>query len=168
MHAVRDSIRILFVCLGNICRSPLAEAVIRQREQERGLDGCFLFGSAGTGDWHIGGGADARSIITAKAHGLDLGTHRARQITSENIPGWHWFVAMDAENRMDLLAMGANRNRVLMMRQFETPGDAALDVPDPYFDTENGFELVYRLFEANADPLLDYLIAESMAQREAY
>ncbi len=153
--------RVLFVCLGNICRSPLAEAIVRQRALTRGLDRQFYFASAGTGDWHIGGGADVRSAVTAKAHGVDLGRHRAMQITSSGIPHWHWFVAMDMDNKKDLLAMGVNEERVLMMRQFELEGHAAApDVPDPYYGGDDGFEKMYQLLTANADPLLDYLIAE--------
>jgi len=155
---VPDRRRVLFVCLGNICRSPLAEAVVRARAAERRLDGHFLFASAGTGDWHVGGGADPRSAMTARRHGLDLSRHCARQITAEGIREWDWFVAMDASNRLDLLAMGAHETRVLMMRQFEGPTPPP-DVPDPYYGNGDGFERVFRLLEANADPLLDHLLA---------
>lgn len=153
-----EPVRVLFVCLGNICRSPLAEAVVRERAATRGLDGRFRFASAGTGDWHVGCGADQRSAATARRHGLDLSGHCARQITSEGLHRWDWFVAMDAANRMDLLDMGAPESRVLMMRQFEGL-EPAPDVPDPYYGGGDGFEQVFRLLEANADPLLDHLIA---------
>ncbi len=153
--------RVLFVCLGNICRSPLAEAVVRARAIERNLDDRLALASAGTGDWHVGCGADRRSAATARRYGLDLSGHRARQITADGIADWDWFVAMDASNRMDLLDMGAPGGRVLMMRQFEVGGDPGLapDVPDPYYGGGDGFELVFRLLEANADPLLDYLVS---------
>jgi len=154
-----DSTRILFVCLGNICRSPLAEAIVRERALVRGLDRQFRFASAGTGDWHIGNGADTRSEATAKAHGIDLSKHRAMQIRPPDIPHWHWFVAMDENNKEDLLAMGASRETVLMMRQFESEANTPLDVPDPYYGGNAGFEKMFHLLAANADPLLDYLIA---------
>jgi len=144
--------------MGNICRSPLAEAVVRQRALDRGLDRRFHFASAGTGDWHIGGGADIRSAATARAHGVDLSRHRAMQITPSGISRWHWFVAMDADNREDLLAMGAGSERVLMMRQFEVGTGVPPDVPDPYYGGNDGFEDIFHLLAANADPLLDYLI----------
>jgi len=151
-----QAIRILFVCLGNICRSPLAEFVVRQRAIERGFSGQFHFESAGTGDWHIGKGADRRMQQTAAGHGIDLGPHRASQVTRNRISQWDWFVAMDAANYNDLLSMGANPGRTLMMRQFE--GDSRVaDVPDPYYGGEQGFEDVFGILSENADALIDYL-----------
>ncbi|HKJ83986.1 MAG TPA: low molecular weight protein-tyrosine-phosphatase [Mariprofundaceae bacterium] len=148
--------RVLFVCLGNICRSPLAEVIVRHRASERRLDGRFEFASAGTGSWHVGGGADPRSAEVAARYGLDLGDHCAQQVTVRRIPEWDWFVAMDRQNRADLIAMGAERDRVLLMRQFEQP-DRELDVPDPYFGGGSGFEDAYRMLQANAVLILDYL-----------
>lgn len=151
-------VRVLFVCLGNICRSPLAEVVVRDRAQERGLSHRFEFASAGTGNWHVGKGADPRSEATARHYGHDLSEHRASQVTPARIRGWHWFVAMDTDNRDDLLAMGAPGERVLLMRQFE---GGAVDVPDPYFGGSEGFDRVYAMLRDNADRLLDYLLVES-------
>jgi len=151
-----DPIRVLFVCLGNICRSPLAEFIVRQRAIERGFSGRFHFASAGTGDWHIGHGADHRMSQTAAAHGVDMGSHRASQITRSRIDQWDWLVAMDQSNLNDLLSMGANAERTLMMRQFENEKRRA-DVPDPYYGGEQGFEEVFELLSLNADALLDYL-----------
>ncbi|HCS12308.1 MAG: protein tyrosine phosphatase [Zetaproteobacteria bacterium CG06_land_8_20_14_3_00_59_53] len=149
-------IRVLFVCLGNICRSPLAEYIVRQRAIERGFSGRFHLESAGTGDWHIGKGADRRMQQTAAAHDIDLAPHRASQITRSRIGQWDWFIAMDATNRSDLLSMGANPDRTLMMRQFEHEGRTA-DVPDPYYGGEEGFEEVFQLLRDNADALIDHL-----------
>ncbi|RMH61910.1 MAG: low molecular weight phosphotyrosine protein phosphatase [Zetaproteobacteria bacterium] len=146
--------RILFVCLGNICRSPLAEVIARAEAEQRGLD-TWHIASAGTGDWHVGQGADRRSLAVARKHGLDLSRHVARQVTAEEMEDWDWFVAMDRSNRADLLAMGADPARVLLMRQFDPSGE--LDVPDPYYGGEDGFELAYRLLRENAGRLLDYL-----------
>jgi len=151
-----ESIKVLFVCLGNICRSPLAEVVVHNAAKQRGLDGRYSFTSAGTGSWHIGHGADPRSAETARRHGLDLDSHRAQQVTARNVGNWHWYVAMDHDNRADLLAMGAPEERVLMMRQFES--DAFVpDVPDPYYGGPDGFEDAYRMLTANAERLLDHL-----------
>ncbi len=149
-----EPVRILFVCLGNICRSPLAEVIVRHLSGQRGLDGRYHFASAGTGDWHVGGPADPRSAATARRHGLDLEAHRARQITADGIGDWHWFVAMDRANRQELLHMGAPSERVLLMRQFEG-GDA--DVPDPYYGGPDGFEQAYAMLTDNAERLLDFL-----------
>ncbi len=152
-------LRLLMVCLGNICRSPLAEAVVRKTLRERGLEDRYLLASAGTGSWHVGGGADPRSVETARRHGLDLSGHVARQITPRGIADWDWFVAMDASNRMDLLDMGAPAERVLMMRQFEAGGDPDLapDVPDPYYGGPDGFEQAWTMLENNAERLIDFL-----------
>lgn len=155
------AVRVLFVCLGNICRSPLAEVVVRDRARERGLLQRFEFASAGTGDWHIGKGADPRSAATARRHGHDLGPHRAQQITPSRLAGWHWFVAMDSDNRADLLAMGVPDSRVLLMRQFEIGEQVEPDVPDPYFGGAEGFDHVYAMLRDNADRLLDFLLSQS-------
>jgi protein-tyrosine phosphatase len=147
--------RVLFVCLGNICRSPLAEVVVCEVARKRRLDD-YHFESAGTGSWHVGGPADPRSAAKAKEYGLDLSDHRARQITSLNYSNWDWLVAMDAENRANLLQMGVPQSRLLMMRQFENDGRTP-DVPDPYFGGPNGFEDAYLMLAANAEKLLDFL-----------
>ena len=154
-------IRVLFVCLGNICRSPLAEIIVHGQAEKKGLSGQFRFASAGTGDWHVGGLADVRSAQTAAQHGLDLSQHRAQQITANKVNDWDWFVAMDDDNRMNLLAMGVPENRLLMMRQFETDSSISLDVPDPYYGGAEGFEDAYRMLCANADHILEYLVKQS-------
>jgi protein-tyrosine phosphatase len=151
-----EPIRVIFVCLGNICRSPLAEFIVRQRAIERGFSDRFHFASAGTGDWHVGNGADRRMNQTANAHGIDMGTHRASQITRSRIGQWDWLIAMDAANYNDLLALGANPARTLMMRQFENE-DRPPDVPDPYYGGDQGFEEVFELLSENADALIDHL-----------
>ena len=151
-----EPIRVLFVCLGNICRSPLAEFIVRQRAIERGFSERFHFESAGTGDWHVGNGADRRMSQTAIAHGIDMGSHRASQITRSRIDQWDWLIAMDAANYNDLLALGANPARTLMMRQFENE-DRSPDVPDPYYGGDQGFEEVFELLSENADALIDHL-----------
>lgn len=149
--------KVLFVCLGNICRSPLAEVVVKSVADSRALE-TYHFESAGTGDWHVGGPADPRSAGKAEDHGLSLRSHRAQQITSRNIAGWDWFVAMDSENRSNLLRMGVPAERLLMMRQFEVDeASRAPDVPDPYYGGAGGFEDAYQMLMANAEKLLDHL-----------
>ncbi len=147
--------RVLFVCLGNICRSPLAEVVVREVARKRSLNH-YHFESAGTGNWHVGGRADPRSAAKAREYKLDLSNHCAQQITARNIADWHWFVAMDGENRSNLLHMGVPESRLLMMRQFEADGHAP-NVPDPYFGGADGFEDAYLMLAANAEKLLDFL-----------
>ncbi len=152
----QEPLRVLFVCLGNICRSPLAEVVAKSVAEEKGLSHLFHFESAGTGDWHVGGAADHRSAAKALQHGLSLENHIAQTISRKNIQDWDVFVAMDADNRRNLLAMGAAASQVIMMRQFE--GDSpVLDVPDPYYGGAHGFEDAYQMLKANADGLLGFL-----------
>jgi len=155
------SIRVLFVCLGNICRSPLAEIIVHGQAEKKGLGSQFLFASAGTGDWHVGRPADVRSEQAASQHGLDLSQHRAQQITANKVNDWDWFVAMDDDNRINLLAMGVPENRLLLMRQFETASATALDVPDPYYGGTDGFEDAYQMLCGNADYILEYLVKQS-------
>ncbi len=147
--------RILFVCLGNICRSPLAEIIVRAEAEQRGMADQLTLASAGTGDWHIGHGADQRSIAIARKYQLDLSRHRARQITACGIADWDWFVAMDRNNRQDLLDMGAPAERVLLMRQFES--DDERDIPDPYYGGPEGFDQAYQMLHDNAGRILDFL-----------
>ena len=153
-------VSVLFVCLGNICRSPLAEIIVHGQAGKKDLSGQFIFASAGTGDWHVGGLADARSAQTAAQHGLDLSGHRAQQITANKVSNWDWFVAMDDDNRINLLAMGVPEERLLMMRQFEAGSDIILDVPDPYYGGADGFENAYHMLCDNAGHVLDYLVKQ--------
>jgi len=152
-----NQISVLFVCLGNICRSPLAEVVVRDRAARRGLDNSFKFASAGTGSWHIGNGADLRSAEIAGKYGLDLSHHAAQQITAAKVDRWQWFVAMDENNRADLIRMGVPEARLLLMRQFEPDFESVPDVPDPYYGGPDGFEDAYQMLCENADRLLDHL-----------
>jgi len=153
-----EPVRVLFVCLGNICRSPVAEFVVRNRAVERGIGEQFFFDSAGTGDWHIGNPADTRMLHTALNRGVDMREHRAMQITANNVHNWDWLIAMDENNRLDLLDMGANEEKLLMLRQFESDNPNA-PVPDPYYGGEQGFENVFNIMLRNADALLDRLSA---------
>jgi len=150
-------LRVIFVCLGNICRSPLAEVVVKAVAEKRGILSTFHFESAGTGNWHVGGAADQRSAAKAVEHGLNLQHHKAQQIRAEHIKDWDVFVAMDQANHRDLIAMGARKEQVLMMRDFEDSNHAP-DVPDPYYGGGDGFEDAYQMLKLNADGLLDDLL----------
>lgn len=154
----KKTLRVLFVCLGNICRSPLAEVVMKDAANTHTMEHLFHFESAGTGDWHIGKGADTRSAAIASHYGLNLAQHKAQQITAKSIPNWDVFVAMDQANKRNLLAMGADESQIVMMRAFESDATALVeDVPDPYYGGATGFEEAYQMLKRNADGLLDYL-----------
>ena len=124
--------KILMVCLGNICRSPLAEGILKEKIRERGLD--WQVDSAGTGGWHAGEQPDPRSIQTARRHGIDLTDQRARQFRPADLEQFDLILAMDASNRSDILRSAGNeaqRSKVEMVMNFLHPA-ADQDVPDPY------------------------------------
>lgn len=143
--------RILMVCLGNICRSPTAEAVLRHEAQRRGVD--VVVASCGTGGWHAGQGADARTIRHAKQRGIDLTSHRARQLQDEDFVNYDHIVVMDGQNLRDVLARCPPAHRHKVRRLL----DDDADVPDPWYGEADGFEHVLDLCEAASARLLDAL-----------
>ena len=150
------AVRILFVCLGNICRSPTAEAVMRGLVAEAGLQGQIQVESAGTGDWHLGHPPDERSVAAAAARGVEL-TGKARQVASGDFESFDLLIAMDRQNRDDLLRLARSeddRGKVRLLRSY---ADGELDVPDPYYGGEDGFEAVVEIVERSCRALLDEL-----------
>jgi protein-tyrosine phosphatase len=148
---------VLFVCLGNICRSPTAEGVMRHLVAERGLDGAVWIDSAGTGDYHVGEAADPRMREAAAARGYRLDS-RARQVTPEDFERFDLVVAMDRDNLLDLHRLaGRRRDRVRLFSDFLADG-APRDVPDPYFGGARGFEEVLDLIETGCPVILDQLL----------
>jgi protein-tyrosine phosphatase len=151
-------VRILFVCMGNICRSPTAEGVMRHLLAERGLDGAIEVQSAGTGGWHAGSPPDARATATARERGITL-EGAARQVTAADFEDFDLLLAMDRENLADLRATApaGTRDRIRLLREFD-PASAAtsdLDVPDPYYGGPHGFETVLDQVQAACTGLLD-------------
>jgi protein-tyrosine phosphatase len=139
-------VRVCFVCLGNICRSPTAEAVFRGLVQEAGLDAEFSIESAGTGDWHVGQAADPRSVAAGKRRGIEL-RGRAQQFTRADFARFDYVLAMDASNLADLTAMTPSkdaRNKVRLMRSFDPASPGGASVPDPYLG-HGGFDEVIDL-----------------------
>ncbi|RUM24884.1 low molecular weight phosphotyrosine protein phosphatase [Rhizobium vallis] len=151
-------ISILFVCMGNICRSPLAEGIFRHLVAQAGLVGHFTIDSAGTGGWHEGDPPDQRSIATAKSHGVDISGQRARRIRPADFRDFDLILAMDRNN---VAALGSVAPPEATIRLF---GDAALgtgeDIPDPYYGGPDGFELVYTRLLAGCGSLLEALGVE--------
>jgi protein-tyrosine phosphatase len=146
--------RVLFVCLGNICRSPLAEGVFTNLVNQRGLDAHFTIDSAGTGGWHEGQQADERSRAVAKRNGISIDNQRARQIRDSDIKGHDFVIAMDRSNLSNLEKLGFTN--VTLMRSYGVAEDGE-DVPDPYYDAEDGFNHVYAMVERCCKGLLDSL-----------
>ncbi|NLU69604.1 low molecular weight protein-tyrosine-phosphatase [Streptomyces sp. HNM0574] len=157
--------RVCFVCTGNICRSPMAEAVLRARVAEAGLDGLVEVSSAGTGGWHTGEGADPRTASVLDASGYEL-THSARQFAPDWFTRHDLVVALDEGHQRELRAMAPlaeDADRIRLLRSYDpaaTPdGGFGLDVPDPYYGGRRGFEECLELVEAAVPGLLAEITA---------
>jgi len=148
-------VKVLFVCMGNICRSPTAEAVLRKYVQDAQLDSRIAIDSAGTGDWHAGKGPDQRACQAAAKRGYDLSALRARQVTADDFQRFDLILAMDHDNLKRLQALrpaDSHGELDLFLRRYKLGTDA---VPDPYYGGEDGFEQVLDLIERGAAGLLD-------------
>jgi len=154
--------RLLFVCLGNICRSPTAEGVMRSLVAEAGLDGAVVVDSAGTAGWHVGDPPDRRAQAEARARGLDLSGLRGRQVAGHDFERFDLLLAMDNDNHLDLVALAPDadaRAKVRLLREFDPAAVAAgdLEVPDPYYGGPEGFARVYDAIESACRGLLEQL-----------
>ena len=151
MHAV------LFVCLGNICRSPLAEAAFRAEAARIGLN--VTVDSAGTGDWHVGAAPDRRAQATAKQHGIDIRGYRARQVTAEDFYRFTHIVALDRDNLQALRAMRpAHATAELSLLLDHVPGREGQPVADPYYGDDAGFDVTWNDARAGAAGLAAKLL----------
>ena len=146
-------IRVLFVCLGNICRSPMARSVFEHKVRAAGLDEEIQIDSAGTGDWHVGRPAHAGTRAVLRANNIPH-EHRARQITPADLNDFDYVIVMDAMNERDVRALDAGTSpRAHVARLLDYAPDAgAIDVPDPYHT--GGFDHVYALVDAGCDGFL--------------
>jgi protein-tyrosine phosphatase len=154
-------IRVLFVCMGNICRSPLAEAVFRHQVDERGWSGRFEIDSAGTSGGHRGAPPDPRSTETARRRGITL-AGASRRVTGADLRRFDYVIAMDEENQAALDQLHASAGgtaEVRRLREFE-PGADSLDVPDPYYGGPRGFDDVHDIVERGCAGLLAHVAAE--------
>lgn len=152
-----DKISVCFVCLGNICRSPTAEGVMKKLVDDSGLAERFFIDSAGTGAYHAGEPADARSAAAAKRRGVIL-TSRARLFVASDFESFDYVVAMDSKNHAHLkrLAAGeAHHRKLSMLRSFDALADG-IDVPDPYYD--DNFDHVYDICLAGCTGLLAHVV----------
>ena len=152
--------RLLFVCMGNICRSPTAEGVMRSLVRDAGLEDEIEVDSAGTGGWHAGDPPDARAAAAARRRGIAL-EGAARQVRLEDFERYDLLLAADRENVADLRALApdaAARRKVRLLREFDPDSEGApdLDVPDPYYGGADGFERVLDLVEAACRGLLEH------------
>lgn len=150
---------VLFVCTGNICRSPTAEAIFRRFVADRGIDDRFRIESAGTHGYHVGHGADMRSALAARGRGYDLSTHRAKKLRTEDFTDFDFIVVMDDENMRAIAAICPAEHRAKVTYFLEhAPALGVREVPDPYYGGDAGFEHVLDLCEAAALALLDDIV----------
>ena len=149
------TVKVLFVCLGNICRSPTAHGVFQKLVTDAGLQEQIQIDSAGTGDWHIGRGPDERTQRAAQSRGYDLSSLRARQVTSADFGDFDYVLAMDKSNLKDLRAMAGDKTNchVSLFLDF-AESSWQREVPDPYYGEQDGFETVLELVEDGARGLL--------------
>ena len=151
-------VKVLFVCLGNICRSPLAEGLFRKKVESRGWSDYFHIDSSGTGDYHIGELPDPRMRATARDNGLMLES-RARQLIAEDLERFDYIIPMDDSNRSHIHSMdpeGNFREKIILMRYFDK-NEFEADVPDPYFGDEDGFQRVYDMLDDVTENFLNWL-----------
>jgi protein-tyrosine phosphatase len=149
--------KILMVCLGNICRSPLAEGILREKTKAAGID--VYIDSAGTSNYHTGEHPDKRTILNAKQHGVDLSQLKARQFTAEDYDAFDTIFVMDSSNYSDVISLSRNnddKKKVELILNRVYPG-SNMSVPDPYFGGEQGFENVFILLDKACEIIVDAL-----------
>lgn len=151
--------RLLVVCLGNICRSPMAEGLIRARIAPSPLRGRVAVDSAGTGDWHVGQPPDRRAIATARRHGVDIGGQRARELTADDGDRFDWLLCADADNLREVRRRIDAAHHARAHRLLDWAGLGPHDVPDPYTGDERDFERVWALLDAAAGGVVERLLA---------
>jgi protein-tyrosine phosphatase len=147
-----NKIRVLMVCLGNICRSPTAEAMLRKKVREAGLDDRVEVDSAGTADYHVGSPPDRRAVAHGERRGLQMKHLRGRQVSRDDFDRFDFILAMDDDNLVALerLRPADSRAKVALLMAY-APRSGALEVPDPYFGGAGGFETVLDLVDSAAD-----------------
>ncbi len=148
--------QLVFVCTGNICRSPMAEIIVRDALEERGLDSVAKACSRGLGGWHVGQGADERAVAQLCSGGHDGASHRAAQLGEADLCA-DAFIAMDAGHMAELLSRGIDPARVFLLRSFDPHSPEGAEVEDPYYGSDADFARTRREIEAAVPGLLDWV-----------
>ena len=151
-------VKILMVCLGNICRSPLAQGILSSKLPKKK----FLVDSAGTGNWHVGKQPDERSIAVAKKNGLDISYQRGRQFSADDFDAYDYIYVMDNTNYNDVMRLSkneSNKDKVQLILNELFPGEN-VDVPDPYYGAAFGFDSVFKMLNESCEVIAKKLIAK--------
>lgn len=151
-------IHIDFICTGNICRSPMAEVIIRDKIEDAGLAGKVKITSAGMGGWHVGQGADRRAVEELRRAGYDGATHIANQVGPTTLAA-DLIVALDTGHRSELIASGAEEDKVALLRDFDPAAEDDASVADPYYGGPEGFRTTRNQIEAAAPGIVDWIRA---------
>ena len=157
-------VRILFVCMGNICRSPIAQGVFEDVARREGLEDQIFVDSAGTGNWHVGSPPDERAQRSASLRGLDLSAQRARQISRDDCDNFDYILTMDEENYRMVSSLCRGSAVVRPFLDFAT-NSPEREVPDPYYGGPDGFERVLDLVEEASEGLLDDIRERHLSRR---
>ncbi len=160
MPEVRRIVNVLFVCLGNICRSPMAEAVLRHKILKLGLSEQISVDSAGTGDWHVGKGPHEGTRRILDQQGISYENMKARLVDSDDFGNFDYIICMDQSNGENVRKIAGGQNANLLFFMDLLPEEELREVPDPYFT--GNFEQVYQLINAGCDVLLDRIIKEKL------
>lgn len=155
----REQVRVLFVCMGNLCRSPMAEGVFRHHVRQAGLEGRIEIDSAGTHDYHVGDPPDPRAQSAAGRRGYEIGGQRGRQVSRADFSEFDYLLAMDEVNLRILrrLCPSEHAHKIRLFMEFSAAG-APREVPDPYYGGDQGFEDVLDMVEEASQGLLEHLL----------
>lgn len=148
--------KVLMVCLGNICRSPMAEGILRLQAAKAGLN--WSIDSAGTGGWHVGERPDHRAIAAARRAGTDISNQVARQVSPGDLDRFDLILAMDLSNLRTLMSLSSDpacRAKIRLVSEWAFPGEE-IEIPDPYYGDDHDFDRVYRLLEQCCKSLIDH------------
>lgn len=152
--------KVLFVCLGNICRSPSAEGVFRRALEQAGMADEIELDSCGVGDWHVGKAPDSRSQQAALRRGVDISGLRARQLRAQDFTEFDYVLAMDQDNLRAMRELKPANSKAQLGLFLDFAGTPGAEVPDPYYGGEEGFENVLNMIEAASEGLIQHLKRE--------